>query len=197
MKTPKGFTLVELLVVISIIGLLVGIIVPSLGNAKSSSRDAKRVTDLKSIQLALSLYYNDNSHYPCALTTTGNVNGCAPDFTPTYMNTVPVDPSTGSAYIYTSQSVDITYPGSSLTCASAATLRTVSYYHLGAVMETTGFSSKDEQDGGDKTIAQQTSNGKNNTCSQTPAAIFDGNAANCVGASAAATDNCYDVVSQN
>ena len=183
----QGFTLIELLVVIAIIGLLVAIIVPNLSNAKAASRDARRVSDIKNIQLALALYYNDNQHYPCTLAT-GNIGNCSPDFYPTYMATVPVDPSTGSAYIYSSQSQNIPYPGSSLTCSSAT--KTVNYYHLGAVMETAGLVTQDD----DKTIAQQTSNGANNICATSPSALFDGNAANCVGASAVSPDTCFDVV---
>ena len=52
-----GFTLVELLVVISIIGLLAGIVLSSLNSARAKGRDARRVSDIKQLQLALTLYY--------------------------------------------------------------------------------------------------------------------------------------------
>ena len=192
-QKKQGFTLIELLVVIAIIGILVAIIVPNLSNAKAAARDARRISDIKNIQLSLALYYNDNQHYPCTLGS-GSIGTCVPDFYPTYMATVPTDPSTGNAYIYTSQSASIpysSYPGSKLSCA---TTRTVTYYHLGAIMETSSFVGKDDN----KTIAQQTTTGINGVCSQIsdPQVIFNGQAPNCVGSdsSTASPDNCFDVV---
>jgi prepilin-type N-terminal cleavage/methylation domain-containing protein len=63
-KNKKGFTLIELLVVIAIIGLLSTLAVVALNNARQKSRDAKRVADVKQMQTALELYYNDCSGYP-------------------------------------------------------------------------------------------------------------------------------------
>lgn len=65
----KGFTLIELLVVIAIIGLLSTLAVVSLNNARAKSRDAKRVSDIKQVQTALELFYNDNNGYPTATVT--------------------------------------------------------------------------------------------------------------------------------
>lgn len=62
----KGFTLVELLVVIAIIGILAGVVLVSLNGARRSARDTKRVSDMKSSQLALELYYSTNNKYPAA-----------------------------------------------------------------------------------------------------------------------------------
>lgn len=64
MQKRKGFTLIELLVVIAILGILSTLAVVSLQNARSKARDARRVADIKQIQTALELYYNDNNHYP-------------------------------------------------------------------------------------------------------------------------------------
>lgn len=61
-----GFTLIELLVVISIIGLLSSIILVSLASARLKARDAKRISDLKTISTALELYYSDYGYYPQA-----------------------------------------------------------------------------------------------------------------------------------
>jgi prepilin-type N-terminal cleavage/methylation domain-containing protein len=66
--TKKGFTLVELLVVISIIGLLSTIAIVSLGSARAKSRDTKRVADMKQMFTALEQYYTDYSGYPTVAT---------------------------------------------------------------------------------------------------------------------------------
>ncbi|MFA4942175.1 MAG: FISUMP domain-containing protein [Patescibacteria group bacterium] len=63
-KSKFAFTLIELLVVIAIIGLLATVSVIALNNARSKSRDAKRVSEIKQIQTALELYYNDQNRYP-------------------------------------------------------------------------------------------------------------------------------------
>jgi prepilin-type N-terminal cleavage/methylation domain len=62
--SKKGFTLVELLVVISIIGLLSTIAVVSLGSARAKARDGKRIADVKQISTSLEQYYADQGGYP-------------------------------------------------------------------------------------------------------------------------------------
>lgn len=64
MKKQKGFTLIELLVVIAIIGLLSTLAVVSLNNARAKSRDARRISDVKQLQTALEMYFNQNNSYP-------------------------------------------------------------------------------------------------------------------------------------
>jgi len=60
----QGFTLIELLVVIAIIGILTAAGLASFSNAQAKGRDARRKEDLKAIQTALQLYYNDNHNFP-------------------------------------------------------------------------------------------------------------------------------------
>ena len=60
----RGFTLVEILVVVAIIGLLSTIAVVALGDARKRGRDSKRVSDIRGIMTALELYNNDNNGYP-------------------------------------------------------------------------------------------------------------------------------------
>jgi len=62
-----GFSLVELLVVIAIIALLLSILTPSLGKAKSMAMRVRCAHNLKQINLAVNLYLNGNNDtYPCA-----------------------------------------------------------------------------------------------------------------------------------
>ncbi len=60
----SGFTLVELLVVISIIGLLSSFAVVSLNTARTKARDALRKGEMAQLRTALVLYYDDNGQYP-------------------------------------------------------------------------------------------------------------------------------------
>ncbi len=62
-KKNKGFTLIELLVVIAIIGTLSGIVLVSLGGARSKARDATRQSDMRQIISAQEMYYDDQSAY--------------------------------------------------------------------------------------------------------------------------------------
>ncbi len=72
-NTKKGFTLIELLVVIAIIAMLSAIVLASLSTARMKSRDAKRISDIGQIQLALELFFDSNQSYPS--TTPGCPNG--------------------------------------------------------------------------------------------------------------------------
>jgi prepilin-type N-terminal cleavage/methylation domain-containing protein len=66
LMSRRAFTLVELLVVISIIGLLSTIAVVSMTSARSKARDGKRQADIKQIITAMQLYYDTNGRYPDA-----------------------------------------------------------------------------------------------------------------------------------
>lgn len=119
-RRQGGFTLIELLVVIAIIGILSSVVLASLNSAREKSRDARRISDIKQIQLALELYFDSNSEYPdtiAALETSGDL----PD--------EPVDPITGNSYSYDNMT------NASASCAIATGVCTT--YHLGATLEDT------------------------------------------------------------
>lgn len=63
-KKQSGFTLLELLVVIGIIGLLASIIVINLTGARKRARDTKRIADIRGMQTAAEEYYGKNGYYP-------------------------------------------------------------------------------------------------------------------------------------
>ncbi|MBA3679451.1 type II secretion system protein GspG [Candidatus Saccharibacteria bacterium] len=92
-KLTKGFTLLELLIVIVIIGVLAIIIIPNLISGPARARDSQRKADLRSIKTALESYYNDQNSYPTTLEVL--TQGAAP-----YIKTLPTDPKTKAAYIY-------------------------------------------------------------------------------------------------
>ena len=60
----SGFTIVELLVVIVIIGILAALALNTFGSAPARARDTTRKTDINSVATQLEAYYVDNSNYP-------------------------------------------------------------------------------------------------------------------------------------
>lgn len=66
-KSPRGFTLIEMLVVVAIFAILVSIVLARVVIAKAYARDAKRVESVRQLENALELYEKSASAYPvCA-----------------------------------------------------------------------------------------------------------------------------------
>ena len=63
-KKRKGFTLIEMLIVVGIIAILAPLMLRGFGIATARSRDARRIGDLKNLQSALETYYNIENSYP-------------------------------------------------------------------------------------------------------------------------------------
>ena len=190
----KGFTLIELLVVIAIIGILSSVVLASLSTARQKSRDAKRISDIGQVQLALELYFDRSQSYPStsasicgaggnaactgtvAIGATGNdsvIVGLA-DLYNKFLPKAPV-PSGGAngavAYYY--------YGTDSNQTASCVGASCVSYV-LGSNLERN-----------DNTVL-----GSDTDTNTLPLAVlFSGVVANCgsAGNTAVGTDQCYDI----
>lgn len=169
-NSEKGFTLIELLVVIAIIGILSSVVLASLNDARRKSRDARRVSDIKQLQLALEFYFDANRTYPFQLD-----DGADSLATEGYMAQIPTDPTTQVAYFYAA--INPTTGGN---CTS---------YHIGALLEDSNHvtltSDQDASGGTTGTNCLGAIDGPS-------AADFDGDSADCAGGGVA--DQCYDVI---
>lgn len=111
----KGFTLVELMIVMAILSSLVGLVAGGFRSAQIRGRDAQRKSDLKQIANALELFTSDYNKYPddtggvivaCPYNSGGISIPCAwgsgsfNDVKTVYLKTVPKDPSSGLSYLY-------------------------------------------------------------------------------------------------
>ncbi|MDR3559854.1 MAG: type II secretion system protein [Negativicutes bacterium] len=90
LKSQKGFTLVELLAVIAIIGILVAIAVPKFSNATTSANTAKVAADLRTIDSAIAMYA---ATYSGVYPTTYNPN------VTNFLNYTPTPPTSGNANV--------------------------------------------------------------------------------------------------
>jgi len=63
-NSKKAYTLIEMLMVVAIIGVLASSILVGLSGTRAKARDSRRITDLKSVQTALELYYSKYNVYP-------------------------------------------------------------------------------------------------------------------------------------
>ena len=118
--------MIELLVVIAIIGILATIVLVSLNTARKKARDARRVSDLRQMALALEMYYDATGGYVADTTANDNDwDSLAAALAPTYIGAIPTDPSNTGVYVYKYH-------------PSGTTLNGATDYVLGARLEVAG-----------------------------------------------------------
>lgn len=110
-KNQRGFTLIEILVVVTILGILAAIVVPRILERPEQARRTKATVDIKGIEESLGLFKLDNGFYPSteqglqALVVkpqTGRIPSRYPE--EAYLKKAPVDPW-GNPYVYLSPGV--------------------------------------------------------------------------------------------
>ncbi len=101
----KGFTLIEMLVVIAVIAILATVVLTGVTGFQASARDTRRVGDLRNVQNYLELYFSQCGHYPgganCTIATPGNWAALSTTITGMGIATVfPNDPVKNRNYSY-------------------------------------------------------------------------------------------------
>lgn len=111
-STTLGFTIVELLIVIVVIGILAAITIVAFNGISGQAKDTERKAELSSIQKALERYRIDNGGYPTCASTPGTNLGTytltastaqyclADDLVPKYLSAIPADPTNTGSYRY-------------------------------------------------------------------------------------------------
>lgn len=105
-RKQKGFTLVELIVVIIVISVLASIVMLTFTKVQQRNRDSQRDRDITEVQRALDKYYASNGVYPAGNNGSGvdntayNISTLAWALVPTYLSQMPTPPSSNT-YQYT------------------------------------------------------------------------------------------------
>jgi type II secretion system protein G len=102
MKYERGFTLIEMMVVVAIIAILAALLMPNFSRARAQAQTATCIANLKTIGTALELYYTDHQYYPTATMQTIDKQYLQGTSSPLngYLNQVPVDPAAGGSGSY-------------------------------------------------------------------------------------------------
>jgi prepilin-type N-terminal cleavage/methylation domain-containing protein len=95
-KKKNGFTMIELLVVLSVLGFFTTAGAVGFQASQRKGRDASRKSDLARVKLAFEDYYNDNNCYPAE----GALTACGSSSLQPYLQRIPCDPISDDPYLY-------------------------------------------------------------------------------------------------
>jgi prepilin-type N-terminal cleavage/methylation domain-containing protein len=157
-STNKGFSFIEILVVMSVIGILTAVTLTGINASRKSARDGQRKSDLEQIRSALEMYRADNAgEYPgeasCDSSRGSGGGNCrcvdpcprngsdwggniSAALEPNYLQSLPIDPINSSRYYYYYEPIcsgTQNICGVSKTCSGGCCA-----YELGVILETTG-----------------------------------------------------------
>ena len=114
-RRRNSYTLIEILVVVTIIGLIAAISTVSYTILSKQSRDATRKADLEQVRSAIEMYRSNNASglYPTGFTMPCNSVVAINDATNTYLSRIPQDPKCSTSiptynYYYSSDGLDYT-----------------------------------------------------------------------------------------
>lgn len=93
MKFQRGFTLIELMIVVAIIAILAGILIPNFTHARAQAQTAACESNLRQIATAMELFYADNQRYPATASVIGGTGNAFDNGTTVYLNNTPQDPA--------------------------------------------------------------------------------------------------------
>jgi len=110
LSQQAGFTLIEIMVVVFILGLLVTLVAPRIIGRTDEARVTKAKADIKAIEEALNMFKLDNGFYPSSgegLAALVQGTPRAKRFNPDgYLSKIPIDPW-GNEYLYSSDGRDV------------------------------------------------------------------------------------------
>lgn len=139
LKNLRGFTVLELLIVIAMMVLLMGMVLMGLNSSRSHARDQARISDIKKIQIGITRFYQACGHYPTELIHDASCFG--PGASEELINFIPDIASfniygAGSRYKYTP-----------LSYKTGSSPQDCTGYHIGVILENSNnaLATKDSQ----------------------------------------------------